>query len=72
MRARVSGLFRQGDFFFFHFAVEILGDGFKTAIEETLLDVTQNHAITRTCENVRDAVAHRARAEHCDRLDRVS
>ena len=71
IRARAAGLSASLILPFLHFAVEILRDGFEGAIEEALLDVAQDHFVAGAREHVRDAVAHRARAEHADRFDRV-
>ena len=50
MRAMTKRLFVFGQLSFFHFAIEILGNGLKPAIEKALLDIAQNHAIAAARE----------------------
>jgi hypothetical protein len=54
------------------FAIEILGDSVHSAIEVALLDVAQDHLVAGARENMRDAVAHGACAQHGDGFDVVN
>src|SRR5579885_2246111 len=56
---------------FFHFAVEIFGDGIESAVEEALLDVAKDNFVTGARENMSDAVAHGAGAKHGHGLDGI-
>ena len=71
MRDEGERLIGGGDFFFLHFAVEVLADGFQAAFEEARFDVAQYHAVAGARKDVGDAVAHGAGAEHSDFLNLV-
>ncbi len=51
------------------FAVEILADGVKASIQKALLHIAQNDAVAAAGKDMRNAVAHRSRADHSDSLN---
>ncbi len=65
-------LFGGGDFFFFHFAVEILADRLDAAIEEARFHVAKNHVVAGARKYVRDAIAHGAGAQHRDSFNFIN
>ena len=67
--AERGGFIGFRDFRFLHFAIEIGIYGSECAIEKALLDIAEDHAITRARKNVRDSIAHRTRAENGDGFD---
>ena len=54
-----------------NFAIEILGYRVHAAVEVALLDIAQDHLVAGARENVRDAVAHGARAQHRDGFNMI-
>jgi len=50
---------------------EALLDTLEAAVDEPLLDVTRDHAITCDGRHLRDAAPHRPRADDADGIDLV-
>ena len=71
IRCENRGFVGLGDFCFFDFAVEIFADGVERAVEIFLVDVAKDGFIAGLREDMRDAVAHSARAENGDGFDCV-
>src|SRR5882762_2508034 len=54
------------------FAVEVLCDGIDSAIQKALLNVPQQHLVTGTRKNVRNAITHGASAKHSHSSDGIN
>ena len=68
---KCGGFLSCRDFLFLHFAVEILGNIFEAAIQESLFHVTKNHGVARARKHMRDAVSHRPGAKDGHRSYRI-
>ena len=55
----------------YHFAVKILRNRFKSAIEKSLFHIAQNDAVPSPRKHVRNSVPHRAGAQHRHSLDGI-
>ena len=54
-----------------HVALQALVDGLHAALQELVLYVAHDHVVARARGRLRDAVAHRARADNSDYLCHV-
>ena len=61
----------RGDLPFARFALQILADRIERALQEALLYVAQNNAVSRFRKQMSNAIAHGSRADHADGLDVV-
>src|SRR6266403_2358699 len=57
---------------FLDFAVEVLCNSIDSAIQKSLLNVAQQHLVTGTRKNVRDAITHGASAKHSHSSDGIN